>query len=814
METETYAPAPIYNELLPEQLRWTCPESLIEAETTEGITPIEGIIGQDRAIDAIKLGVELFSPGYNIFVCGLAGTGKATTIKSILESIQPNTSPVRDFCYVNNFRDPDQPILLTFEQGVGCHFHREMDEAIDLVQQRIPGLFEEQDFIRQKQELIDEYNSRQTALFGEFEERISHEGFILARIQEGQVVHPEIAFKIGDKALRIPDLPVAVEQQMITREQADAVTERFKVYRDQLQEVMRTGIALTRDYQKRIANYERERASSVLEAIFAEVFVAFNDPKVHEYLNDLIENILDNLDTFSSSGQEGEVPDLTEYEVNLMLDNKNTKTFPVIIETAPNYMNIFGTMERQLSSQGMWYTDFTKIKAGALLRADGGYLVLNAADALTEPGVWRTLKRVLLYRKLEIQSIEAASQLVNSAIKPEAIDINVKVILIGNNEIYSMLAEYERDFKKIFKVKADFDYETPNTPEAVQQYAALLNKLIVEENMKHFDKSAICAIVEYGARLSDSQKKLTTQFSEIADVVREANYWCNQNNHPYIQKSDVTKALEKLRERHSLYEEKMQTLIEEEIILIDVEGRRTGQINGLAVYGGERFSFGKPSRITATVSAGTSGIINIEREAKMSGKTHDKGVLILSGYLRELFATKKPLALTASVSFEQSYSGVDGDSATAAEMYALLSSISGIPIKQQYAVTGSMNQKGDIQPIGGLNEKIEGFFDVCVSRGLTGNQGVIIPKSNMSDLMLKEAVVDAVREGKFHIYPIERIEQGIEILTGVRAGMLTERGVYEKNTLFAKVAQRLEELSAATKAIKGKVPKVKKPKSK
>jgi len=420
----------------------------------------------------------------------------------------------------------------------------------------------------------------------------------------------------------------------------------------------------------------------------------------------------------------------------------------------------------------------------------------------------------LLYRKLEIQSPDVMGLPGAVALKPEAIDLDLKVILIGNNEIYSMLAEYERDFKKIFKVKADFDYETPNTPEAVQQYAALLNKLIVEENMKHFDKSAICAIVEYGARLSDSQKKLTTQFSEIADVVREANYWCNQNNHPYIQKSDVTKALEKLRERHSLYEEKMQTLIEEEIILIDVEGRRTGQINGLAVYGGERFSFGKPSRITATVSAGTSGIINIEREAKMSGKTHDKGVLILSGYLRELFATKKPLALTASVSFEQSYSGVDGDSATAAEMYALLSSISGIPIKQQYAVTGSMNQKGDIQPIGGLNEKIEGFFDVCVSRGLTGNQGVIIPKSNMSDLMLKEAVVDAVREGKFHIYPIERIEQGIEILTGVRAGMLTERGVYEKNTLFAKVAQRLEELSTATKAVKGKIAKVKKPKSK
>jgi lon-related putative ATP-dependent protease len=445
----------------------------------------------------------------------------------------------------------------------------------------------------------------------------------------------------------------------------------------------------------------------------------------------------------------------------------------------------------------VWFTDFTNIKSGALLRADGGYLVLNAADALNEPGVWKTLKRVLLYRKLEIQSVEGGGQVVNSALKPEAIDINVKVILIGNNEIYATLSSYERDFKKIFKVKADFDYEIENTPDAIQQYASLLHKLIVKENLKHFDKSAVCNIIEYGARLTDSQKKLTTQFSEIADVVREAHYWCNRNNHPYVTKADVDTAIEKLIERHSLYEEKLQDLYDDGVILLDIEGRRVGQINGLAVYGGERFSFGKPSRITAAVSAGNSGIINIEREAKLSGKTHDKGVLILSGYLREQFASKKPLALIGSVSFEQSYNGVDGDSASSAEMYALISAITNIPIKQQYAVTGSMNQKGDIQPIGGVNEKIEGFFGVCKAQGLNGNQGVIIPKQNLDDLMLREEVIEAVREKKFHIYPIERIEDGLEILTGVKAGKLTPRGNYEKNTIYWNVARKLAELSAA-----------------
>ncbi|MAT40599.1 MAG: peptidase, partial [Ectothiorhodospiraceae bacterium] len=423
-----------------------------------------------------------------------------------------------------------------------------------------------------------------------------------------------------------------------------------------------------------------------------------------------------------------------------------------------------------------------------------GYLVLNAADALSEPGVWKTLKRALLHRKLEIQSIEGLSQHVNSALKPEAIDVNVKVILIGNNEIYYALSEYERDFKKIFKIKADFDYEIENTPEAVQQYTGLLHKLVVNENLKHFDKTAIAGIVEYGARRAGSQKKLTTQFSEIADVVREATYWSKKNGNQYVDYHDVRMAIDELRNRHGLYEEKMQQLISDEVILIDVEGRRVGQINGLAVYGGDRFGFGKPSRITASISAGNNGIINIEREAKLSGKTHDKGVMILTGYIREEFAQKHPLALAASISFEQSYSGVDGDSASAAEMYALLSAIAGIPIKQQFAVTGSMNQKGDIQPIGGVNEKIEGFFDVCSERGLTGNQGVIIPQQNVTDLMLRPEIVDAVKEGNFHIYPISKVQEGVELLTGVKAGGRTARGTYERNTVYWKVAQKLEEL--------------------
>jgi lon-related putative ATP-dependent protease len=782
----TTLPAP----LQPDALRWTCPLDMVPAETTEGVEPIEGIIGQERALKALKLGVELYSPGYNIFVCGLSGTGKATTIKTILETLKPATALPQDLCYVFNFRDEDRPMLLRFPRGQGSAFRADVAEALDLVQQRIPRVYEDAEFTRARQALMDEYTEKNRALFESFEETIAPDGFVVGNVQEGQAVHPEILAKVGEKVVMISDLDNAINAGMLTEEQAGAIREKYKEHRNTMQELYRVGLGLSRDFQRLMAEHERNAVAMVVTAVYAELLEKYTEPRVHDYLDDTIDSILSSLERFKEKGPDQPADEFVEYTVNLLLDNQNTTCCPVIIETAPTFTNLFGTVERQQDAQGFWYTDFTRIKSGSVLRANGGFLVLNAADTLSESGVWRFLQRVLLYRKLEIQAPEAALQQVGSAMKPEAIDLNLKVILIGNNELYWMLDEYERDFKKIFKVKADFDHEMPLTEKAVRQYAALIRKLVSDEDLTHFDAGAIAAVVEYGARLAESRKKLTTQFSEIADIVREANYWCGQNNHRYVTGEHVARAIREARDRHALSEVKLQELIDDGVIMIDCTGERVGQINGLAVYGGDRYSYGKPARITAAVGAGEAGIINIERESRMSGSTHDKGVLILTGYLRELFAQRHPLTLTASLSFEQSYSGIDGDSASSTEVYALLSALSGVPLRQTLAVTGSVNQKGDIQPIGGVNEKIEGFFDVCAHKGLTGAQGVIIPEQNVSDLMLRDDVVQAVREGRFRITAVSTIAQGIELLTGFAAGERDASGGFPPESVFGRAAAR------------------------
>jgi ATP-dependent Lon protease len=782
-----------------EDIRWTCPLESIPAETTEDVEPIEGIIGQDRALKALKLGVELFSPGYNIFVCGLSGTGKATTIKTILEKIHPECAPPMDYCYVYNFRDEDRPILLTFQRGQGKEFRDDMADAIKLLKDRIPALFEEDEFVKRKKSLADEFNQKSAEIFTALDAKLRESGFVLGRVQDGQAVHPEILVKIGENMMLISDVMSEVEKGTISEKDAQQIVENYKTHRLELEEALRQSVQVAREYQRIMMDFESNAANMIVSTVFQELFSGYKDQKVVDYLQQVMENILTNLDLFKAQPESQEaaadVTLTTEYKVNLVLDNSNTENVPVVIEQFPSFSNLFGAIERKQDEQGMWYADFTNIKAGALLRANGGYLVLNAADALTEPGVWKYLQRALLYRKIEIQTPDAALQQVAMALKPESIDLNLKVILIGNNEIYAYLNAYERDFKKIFKVKADFDHEMDNTELAVKEYAALVRKLITDEGLKHFDNKAIAAIVEYGSRLAGSRLKLTTQFSEIADIVREANYWCTQNSNKYVTCDHIDKAIEQTHERHGLWEDKLQEMIDNEMFLISADGARVGQINGLTVYTMERLSFGKPVRITATTGAGEAGIINIEREANLSGSTHDKGVLILGGYLREMFAQNRPLSITASISFEQSYSGIDGDSASSTEIYALLSSLSGLPIKQQYAVTGSVNQKGDIQPIGGVNEKIEGFFEVCRKRGLTGGQGVLIPVQNVSDLMLSSRVVEAVQDGRFHIHAVSRIEEGIEILTGVAAGARNSKGRYPAGTVFGKVERRLEALA-------------------
>ena len=461
------------------------------------------------------------------------------------------------------------------------------------------------------------------------------------------------------------------------------------------------------------------------------------------------------------------------------------------METSPSYTNLFGTIERTTDGRGGWYADFTRIKAGSLLRANGGYIVINAMDAFSEPGVWKTIKRVLLHGKLEIQDIANLYQFSPSILKPEPIDIEAKVILIGNNYIYSMLSNYEDDFNKIFKIKADFDYEMPRTEMALTEYTRVIKKLIETEKLLEFDTSAIAKIIEYGSRYAGEKNKLTTRFAYIADLMRESSFWAIDSKSQLVSAQHVVQAFESSKERHGLYESKLSKMINDGTILIDTKDSRVGTINGLAVYESGHFSFGKPSRITAAVALGSGNIINVEREAGLSGSSHNKGILIITGYFKEKFGKRIPLSFNASIVFEQGYGMIDGDSASVTEICVLLSALSGIPIKQSIAITGSVNQKGEIQPIGGVNEKIEGFYDVCKSKGLNGSNGVIIPEQNVKDLMLKDEVIEAVKENKFHVYSVSSVEQAIEILTGIKAGKVLKNGKHESSTVFGEVEKEL-----------------------
>jgi len=468
----------------------------------------------------------------------------------------------------------------------------------------------------------------------------------------------------------------------------------------------------------------------------------------------------------------------------------------VIFETIPTYANLFGTIHRSYDSRGGWNSDFMDLRGGSMLRADGGFLVMYALDALTETGVWRTLKRTLNHGRLEIQPVDMFFPFASAALKPEPIDVHTKIILIGDREMFEMLYDFEDDFKKIFKVRVEFDEEMKWSDELVRQYAGRLRKLIDDEKLPHFDRTAVAAILEDGVRRAGRRGKITARFFDLADLAREAAYEARQKNDAVVTAEHVREARQSKIERHNLVETKIREMIEQKVIFIDTDGGRVGQVNGLSVLEIGGYAFGKPVRITASAALGKSGIINIERECNLSGRFHDKGVQIISGYLRRLFSQDKPLSLSASVCFEQSYGGVDGDSASSTEVYALLSALSSCPIRQDLAVTGSVNQQGDVQPIGGVNEKIEGFYDVCRIKGLTGNQGVLIPSENVEELMLRDDVVQAVAEGRFHIYPVHTIEAGIEILTGIRAGTRESSGKFEADTLFAKVDERLHQMAA------------------
>ena len=809
-------PAPVQpagksREVLPAQLRWRCDPAAFDFETTADLKPLEGIIGQERALKALQLGVELYGAGYNVFVCGLSGTGRATTVKQLLERIRPQCAPAPDRCYVHNFHRPDQPRLLTLPRGVAIPFRKDMDRAIDFLATRIPQLFEDDKFQAARGRILERYGEREKEMLGGFSDQLKKNNFALAEMGgAGTTVVP---------VLKGQPVPLEKLDEMVAGGQVDPVQARqISDRQEQLQRqfvvLYRKTLELQRAMNLELELLEREAASALVDSVIEDLKEKYPHDGVADHLEAVRGSILEDLSIFKSKaeGEEAEAARLLlrgpgpsdpfwMYRVNAVLGHEDQEeACPVILETSPTYVNLFGTIQRTYDMRGVARSDFTDIRGGSLLEADGGYLVINALDALTEPGVWRALKRALIHGQLEIQSAaDWLSHLSGSALKPEPIPVNVKVILVGETYLYDLLYAYEDDFKKIFKVKADFDSQMNRTPEAVRQYAGLLRKLCEEDKLCPFDKAAVAAVVEYGVRRAGRQDKLSARFSEIADLAREACYWTRQAKSDVIRREHVERAIAERIERHNLIESKLQEMIEKGVLLIDTTGERIGQVNGLSVYDMGSYAFGKPVRITASTAMGRQGIINIEREANLSGRVHDKGVAILSGFLRERFAQSKPLSLAASVCFEQSYSGVDGDSASSTEIYALLSSLAELPIRQGIAVTGSVNQKGDIQPIGGVNYKIEGFYDVCRAQGLTGAQGVILPIENIPDLMLRSDVVEVIQAGKFHLYPVATVDEGIEILTGAKAGERQPDGTFEEGTVNARVDARLRALAEGLK---------------
>jgi len=804
-------------ELKPDDLKWTCDPANFEFDSTSEIKPLEGILGQERAIKALKLGVDLRSQGYNIFITGLSGTGKFSTVKGMLESISPDCTTIYDYAYVNNFEDTDRPMLIKFPAGKGNKFKRNMASAIKFLQENIPMVLESDAFTSQKKKLINEYGQNQQQILSAFEGKLRKDNFALGQIKEGEMTRPEIMVVIEDKPIFIQQLDELLVSKKITKAKAQNLIKKYNSYQEELQSIFRKSLQLNQEFKEKIKKLESDEVFHLVKATFDEVKKRYRIRKVTIFLEQVIVNIFENLDIFKGhrpvreETEDGVVVDyLKEYEVNVILDNSRLKTCPVIIETTPTFSNLFGAIEKFSDGRGGWYADFSRIKAGSLLRANGGYIVINAMDAFSEPGVWKALKRLLLHGKLEIQDVSNLYQFSPSVLKPEPIDVNTKVIFIGSNYIYSVLSGNEDDFNKIFKVKAEFDYEMKRDGDNLVEYAKVVKKLIEAEKLLEFDSSAMAQVIEYSARYAGDQNKLTTRFAYIADLTRESCFWAKDVGADCVSDYHVKQAYGSARERHGLYESKVTEMMEDKTILVDTSGQRVGQINGLAVYGGGAYSFGKPTRITASVALGNGNIINVDREAGLSGSSHNKGVLIISGYFRETFGKRMPLSFSASLVFEQGYGKIDGDSASITEICALLSCLSEVPLKQTIAITGSVNQKGDIQPIGGVNEKVEGFFDLCAQRGLSKGQGVIIPIQNVKDLMLKDEVIEAVKNKKFHIYPVEKVQQAIEILTGVEAGERTKAGNYHVNTIFGLVEKNLKEMRRRSKMPPAPVHKKKK----
>jgi predicted ATP-dependent protease len=782
-----------------EKLRWFCPADILKFGCTADIEPLRDFIGQQRAVDSINFGLAVERAGYNLFMTGLTGTGKAATIKARLKKFieereakgikyQPD-----DWCYVYNFSEPDQPRILKLSQGIGKSFSNNMEKLLKTLKEEIPKTFGSGEYNKRKQDITEEHQRRYQEAMDSLDKE-SHEKSLMVQVSPmGAAVVPLVNGKpmSRDEFLALP----AKEKEAIESKRLEMMRKVEETY------------ARLHELEKEIAEKMKEIDSKAGEfAItrpFEDMFRTYSEyPEIIKFLRELREYTLTKLDLFSQAPISQQTPGLSPiqqvdffvaYKVNIFVDNSSIIGPPVIFESNPNWFNMFGKIERR-ALMGTYLSDHTMIKAGAVQLANGGYLILNIRDVLLSSGVWEGLKRVIKTKEVRVEDpMEHFGFFAPQGMRPQPIPVEFKIIVMGEDSIYQLLNMYDEDFWEMFKVKADFDYQMERSDENMKSYACFIRSCCDDEKLLPFDQSGVAGILEYAARAVGNQEKLSARFGPMKDLIVEADYWARESQSQMITGEHVEKAVREKIHRLDLIAEHIRQMIKEGSVMVDVEGAVVGQVNGLSVYDLGIFSFGRPNRITAKTFLGRRGVINIERESQLSGRIHDKGVLILSGYLGWKYAQDKPLSLSASICFEQSYSGVEGDSASSTELYAILSSLSEMHIKQAIAVTGSVNQKGEIQPIGGANQKIEGFFDVCKAKGLTGEQGVMIPHQNIRNLMLREDVVKAVKEGKFHIYSVKTIDEGIEILTGVSSGERRADGSYPEGTVNYLVDKRLRE---------------------
>ena len=796
--------------------RWKCDESEFHFECTDDIPPLDRVIGQDRALEAIRFGLEVDKPGYNLFVTGLTGTGKTSAIKSLLQAIIENPArldgkkPLEDWCYVHNFDDADRPKALRLPQGLARTIRGQLVSALLALREEIPKVFQSDEFQASRREI--EASGRQTTqqLTEALEQAARSAGFAVQFSPAGLSIFP---MKGGQ--------PLSPEEHgAMSREEQQEIEQARAILMQHAQVTVASVRQAETATADQILRLERESSGSRVNQVFAGVMEAASPaPDLVTYLARTVEYVLDHLNLFGSPstdppGDALPVPvpgaaalarnPFLPFEVNVLVDNSGATSAPIVEELNPNWRNLFGRIERPAAT-GPHFSDHTMLKPGSFHTANGGYLVINARDLLLYPGVWEAMKRVIRNREIGLEDpAEQGAVLSPVWLRPEPVPLDVKVIIIGDELIYRTLTTTDHEeFKSYFKVKAEFDHQVTLTGETMDAYCSFICATCRDERLLAFDTGAAARVLEYGARLVNDQSRLSTRFGQIKDLLIEADHWARKDGCTLVASAHVTQAVAQRDYRHNLPQERLREMVTQGSILLDVTGETVGQVNGLAVYDMGDFSFGRPTRITSEIFAGREGVINIEREASLSGHTHDKGVLILSGYLGAKYGQDRPLALSASVAFEQSYEGVDGDSASSTELYAILSSLSGLPVKQGIAVTGSINQKGEIQPIGGVNQKIEGMFDLCRALGLTGEQGVIVPRRNVRNLMLRSDVVEAVKDGKFHVFAIDTIDEGMEILTGCPFGERGEDGRYPEGTLNQRVEQRLEELRQSIRGYYG-----------